>query len=75
MYKVIHETEKYKTIKLYETKTIKVLFTECKNDRMYDRIKIIKLGNIYTDAQTIVIYRYEDEQLVENMINIYKEME
>ena len=75
MYKIVYETKKYKKIRLYETETMKIDFVEDKQDRDYDKIKIVKLGNQYMDPELIVIYRYEDEHLVENMIKIYKEME
>lgn len=75
MFKVTFETESYKKIRLYEAQTMKIDFVEDKQDRDYDRIKIVKFGNQYMDPELIVIYRYEDEQLIENMIKIYKEME
>ena len=75
MFKVVYETKKYKIIRLYETETMKIDFVEDKQEREYDRIIIVKLGNQYMEPETITIYRYEDEHLVENMIKIYKEME
>lgn len=75
MFKVVYETEYYKRIRLYETETMRINFVEDKQDRDYDRIKIVKLGNQYMDPESVVIYRWEDEQLIENMIKIYKEME
>lgn len=75
MYKIVYETKKYKKIRLYETEIMKIDFVEDKQDRDYDKIKIVKFGNQCMDPELIVIYRYEDEHLVENMIKIYKEME
>lgn len=77
MFKVVYETKKYKKIRLYETQTMKIDFVEDKQDRDYDRIKIVKFGNDYIDIdpESVVIYRWEDEQFMENMIKIYKEME
>lgn len=75
MYKVVYETKNIKKIKLYETQIMKIEFMEDKQDRDYDKIKIVKFGNQYMDPELIAIYRYEDEHLVENMIKIYKEME
>ena len=74
MFRVVFETKEYKRIRLYETETMKIEFVEDKQDRKYDRIRVTKLGNIYREPETIIIYRYEDEQLIENMIKIYKEM-
>lgn len=71
MYKIVYETKKYKKIRLYETETMKIDFVEDKQDRDYDKIKIVKLGNQYMDPEVIVVYRYEDEQLVEDMLNTY----
>ena len=75
MYKIVYETKKYKKIRLYETEIMKIDFVEDKQDRDYDKIKIVKLGNQYMKPEPITIYRYEDEHLMENMIKIYKEME
>lgn len=74
MYKLVYETKKYKKIRLYETETMKIDFVEDKQDRDYDRIKFVKFGNQYMDPESVVIFRWEDEQLIENMIKIYKEM-
>lgn len=75
MFKVVYETKNYKKIRLYETEIMKIDFVEDKQDREYDRINIIKLGTQCMEPETIIIYRYEDEQLIENMVKIYKEME
>lgn len=75
MYKLVYETKNIKKIRLYEAQTMNIDFVEDKQDRGRDRIKIVKLGNQYMDPELIVIFRWEDEQLVENMIKIYKEME
>lgn len=75
MFKVVYEAKSYKKIRLYETQTMRIDFVEDKQNRKCDRIKIVKFGNQYIDPELIVIYRYEDEQLVENMVKIYKEME
>lgn len=74
MFKVVYETKNTKKIRLYETQTMKIDFVEDKQDRKYDRIKIVKFGNQYIEPELIEIYRYEDEQLIENMVKIYKEM-
>lgn len=75
MFKVIMESENYRTTRLYEAQIIKIDFVEDKRDREFDKIRIVKFWNRYIDPELIVIYRWEDEQLVENMIKIYKEME
>lgn len=71
MYKVVYETEYYKKIRLYETETMKIEFVEDKQDRDYDKIKIVKFGNQCMDPELIAIYRYEDEQLIKGMLNTY----
>lgn len=71
MVRTVFETLNYKRVTLYETETTEIVFVECKSDNKYDRIKFVKLGNEYREPEVIVVYRYEDEQLIEGMLNTY----
>lgn len=71
MIRTVFDTSNYKRVKLYETKTTKIVFVKYKPDNDYDRIKFVKLGNEYREPQVITVYRYEDEQLIEGMLNTY----
>lgn len=37
----------------------------------YDRIRFIKYGTTDYDAEIFNVFRYEDEQLIEEMIRMY----
>ena len=71
MARVLYETEKYKHIALYETERTRIKFVECKENKAYDRLYFIKMGSQYCDPEKTVIYRYEDEQLIEDMKIMY----
>lgn len=71
MVRTVFDTPNYKMVNLYETETTKIVFVKCKQDSTYDRIKFVKLGNEYREPGVIVVYRYEDEQLIEGMLNTY----
>ena len=71
MVRTAFETSNYKMVILYETETTEIVFVKCKQDSTYDRIKFVKLGNEYREPEVIVVYRYEDEQLIEGMLNTY----
>ena len=71
MVRTVSDTSSYKRVNLYETETTKVVFLKCKTDNEFDRIKFVKLGNEYREPQVIIVYKYEDEQLIEGMLNIY----
>lgn len=71
MVRTVFDTPNYKRVHLYETEATKIVFEKCKPDSTYDRIKFVKLGNEYRETEVIVVYRYEDTQLVEGMLNTY----
>ncbi len=75
MFKVVRETERYRCTRLLETEKTRITFIECKEDRLLDRIKIVKLGDVFTVPEEMIIFRYEDEQLLEQIVNMYKEQE
>lgn len=75
MLRVVRETEKYRITNLFESELICIKFVEDKQDSQMDRIKFIRLGNGYTDPEIVVFYRYEDEQALEQIVNMYREQE
>lgn len=68
---VFCETNNYKHVMLYESNTIKIVFVQDKNDRTMDRISITRLGTEYIAPKSISIYRYEDEDYINHMLNLY----
>lgn len=71
MLKVTRETERYRHIILYETNTTRIKLVEDKQDRAYDKICFTKFGNEYREPESISVFRYEDEQLIEDMKRMY----
>lgn len=71
MVRTVFETLNYKMVSLYETETTKIVFVKCIPDNKYDKIKFVKLGNKYREPEVIIVFRYEDEQLIEGMLNTY----
>lgn len=71
MARVTRETERYKHTVLYETNTARIKLVEDKKDRAYDKICFTKFGNKYREPESISIFRYEDEQLIEDMKRMY----
>lgn len=71
MAKVVRETERYKWVTLNETKEFLISLVIDKKDHDYDRIRFLKVGRKYREPEAIVVFRYEDEQLVESMIKTY----
>lgn len=71
MEKVVKETVRYRYIVLCETKTTRIKLVEDKRDRMCDRICFTKLGDEYSEPERITVFRYEDEQLIESMMETY----
>ena len=70
--KEVFNTDKYRRVNLYETKKVKIAYTQCKFDRELDRIYFIRMGDQqYEDPEIIMVYRYEDEQLIEDMLKMY----
>lgn len=70
--RIVYETENYKRTVLYESNATKIVFVQDKNDRTMDRISITRLGTIYINPKTVTIYRYEDEDYINHMLNLYK---
>lgn len=75
MFKVVRETNKYRVTRLFESKIVRIVFVEDKENRELDRIKFIRCGNVYIPAERMVVYRYEDEQALEQIVNMYREQE
>lgn len=71
MAKVVRETEKFIWITLLDTETFRISLVIDKKDHDYDRIGFLKVGRKYREPETIVVFRYEDEQLVESMMETY----
>ena len=73
MLKVTRETEKYRSMVLYETNKTRIKLVEYKPDRMLDRVQFIRIANISMNGipEIITVFRYEDEQLIEDMKRMY----
>lgn len=73
MLKVTRETEKYRSMVLYETNKTRIKLVEYKPDRMLDRVQFIRIANISMNEtpEIITVFRYEDEQLIEDMKRMY----
>lgn len=71
MARVTRETERYKHTVLYETNTARIKLVEDKKDRAYDKICFTKFGNKYREPESISIFRYEDERLIEGIKRMY----
>lgn len=67
----VFNTDGHRRINLYETKKARITYTECKFYKPLDRIRFVRLGNQYEDPEIITVYRYEDEQLIEDMLKMY----
>lgn len=71
MVKTFYETNNYRRDLLFESETIRILFVLDKTNSDMDRILIIKMGDEYRESNTIVVYRYEDKELFNHMLDIY----
>ena len=73
MKNIVRETATYRTTRLYESKKMRIDFTEYKPDKTMDRIKFIRMANIKMneEPEIITMFRYEDEQLIEDMLKMY----
>lgn len=70
--RTVFETTKYKRTILYETNKTRIMFAECKQDRRYDRINFVKMhDDVGEDAEIIGIYRWEDEQFINDILKRY----
>lgn len=72
MARVMYDTEKNKAVALYETESFRISFHHNKQDRSMDNIKFVKLGTEYSDPIISWIYRYEDEQVINDMLKMYE---
>ena len=68
---VTRETNRYKHIILCETERHRIKFVMDKQDRTYDRLYFIKNGHGACDPEVIVIMRYEDEELINDILKRY----
>lgn len=75
MFKAVRETSKYRTTRLYESELFNVTFVQDKNDREYDRVMLVRYGNKYAKPQMISVYRYEDETLLNHMVETFMNQE
>ena len=71
MAKVVRETEKFIWITLLDTKTFRISLVIDKEDRTYDKIRFLQKRTQTIESETIVVFRYEDEQLIESMMETY----
>ena len=71
MAKVVRETEKFIWITLLDTKTFRISLVINKEDRAYDKIRFLRKGTGIREPEAIVVFRYEDEQLIESMMETY----
>ena len=69
--RIKYDTKNYKRVVLQETEQFKMVYVQNKQNPQMDKIRFIKLGNTYTDSQVICIYRYEDEETINNMLSLY----
>lgn len=67
----VFNTDKYRRVNLYETEKVKIDYTQCKFYRKLDRIHFIRMGDQNENPEIITVYRYEDEQLIEDMLKMY----
>lgn len=71
MAEIVRETKKFIWITLLDTKTICISLVIDKEDRACDRIRFVQKGTQTGEPETIVVFRYEDEQLIESMMETY----
>lgn len=69
--RIVRDTRTYKRVVLYETKQTKIVYVQDKGNPTMDRIRFIKLGNMYTESQVVCIWRYEDEETINSMLSLY----
>lgn len=69
--KVFCETKNYKYVMLYKSNATMIYFAHNKNNRMLDRISITRLGTEYIEPKSVSICRYEDEDYINRMLNLY----
>lgn len=71
MAKVVRETEKFILITLLDTETFRISLIIDKEDRAYDKIRFLRKGTGIRESEAIIVFRYEDEQLIESMMETY----
>lgn len=70
MFKV-RESKIFKSVVLHETEQTRIEYVKDKLKPSMDKIRFVKLGNIYTEPQIICIWRYEDEETINSMLSLY----
>lgn len=71
MAEIVRETKKFIWITLLDTKTFCISLVIDKEDRAYDKIRFLQKGTQTIEPEMIVVFRYEDEQLIESMMETY----
>ena len=71
MAKVVRETKRKIWMILLDTKTFRINLVINKEDRAYDKIRFLRKGTQTREPEAIVVFRYEDEQLFESMMETY----
>lgn len=71
MLKVTRETSDFRQITLFETKMLRIIFVECKYDKSLDNVKFIRLGTLTTESEKTVIYRWQDEEAINDILRRY----
>lgn len=71
MARIMYDTEKCKAVALYETESFRISFHHNKQNREMDNIKFVKLGTEYSDPVISWIYRYEGEQVINDILKMY----
>lgn len=72
MFKV-RESKNFKSVVLHETEQFKIEYVNDKQNSSMDKIRFVKLGSVSmnTNPQIICIWRYEDEETINNMLSLY----
>lgn len=71
MLKVTRETSDFRQITLFETKMLRIILVECKYDKSLDNVKFIRLGTLTTEPEKTVIYRWQDEEAIDDILRRY----
>lgn len=72
MFKV-RESKNFKRVVLHETEQTRIEYVKDKRNSSMDKIRFVKLGSVSmnTNPQIICIWRYEDEEIINNMLSLY----
>lgn len=71
MLRTVYETNNFRRVVLFETEIFQIVFVECKYDRKLDNIKFIKMGNQEVEPEKVIIYRWQDENTVNDILKRY----